>query len=340
MNSHNQPGPGTSATPARDWIKLLAQYREPVAWRSLFELAVSVTLFAGFWAAAWWALSISYWLSLALCLPSGIFLVRLFLIQHDCGHGAFFRSRRVNDWVGRIMGVVTLTPYEIWRRDHAIHHATTGNLDSRGTGDIDTLTVAEYQALSPARKLAYRLYRHPIVMFAIGPAYQFIIRNRLPSGVSNADASFWKSAMGTNLAIIAVVSLMIWLVGLVPFLAVHLPVTLIASSIGVWMFYVQHQFEDAFWARKDKWNVHEAALQGSSFYDLPRVLAWLTGNIGIHHVHHLYSRIPYYRLPQVLRDFPALTRVRRITLMESFACAKLRLWDETQQKLVPFTVTR
>ena len=337
MNITTQPVSGSLSTPARDWVKVLAKYRQPDQMRSIFEIAISVGMFVIFWVAAWLALDISYWLTLALSLPAALFLVRLFLIQHDCGHHAFFNSRKINNMVGRIMGVLTLTPYEVWRRDHAVHHATSGDLENRGTGDIDTLTVREYQALSAARKLQYRLYRHPFVMFVIGPAYQFILRNRLPSGISRCDPGFLKSTMGTNLAIIIVVTLMIWLIGPRQFLVVQLPVTMIASSIGVWLFYVQHQFEDTMWARGDDWQVHDAALYGSSFYDLPRWLAWLTGFIGIHHVHHLYSRIPFYRLPQVLRDFPELTRVRRITLLDSIACARLRLWDETQQKLVPFS---
>jgi len=327
-------------TPARDLLKALARYREPHHMRSVFELIITSVSFIVFWVAAWWALSISYWLTLAICVPAGAFLVRLFLIKHDCGHGAFFRRRIYNDWVGRILGVMTQTPYDVWKRDHATHHATSGNLDKRGIGDIDTLTVREYQALPRWRRIFYRLYRHPLIMFGIGPAYHFLLRNRLPLGFSRADGRFWISTMGTNITIALVVGIMIYFLGAAPFLLVQLPITLLAASVGIWLFYVQHQFEDTFWAEDLTWKSHEAALYGSSHYDLPGVLNWITANIGVHHVHHLSSRIPFYRLPQVLRDFPELTRIRRLTLMQSFVCVRLRLWDESQRKLVSFSEAR
>jgi acyl-lipid omega-6 desaturase (Delta-12 desaturase) len=327
------PGPAA----ARDWIQILQGYREPDASRSIFEIVVTAIPFMLLWAAAWAALSVSYWLTFAIAIPAAAFLVRLFLIQHDCGHGAFFRKRLSNDWVGRVLGVVTLTPYDVWRRSHAIHHASSGNLDQRGVGDIDTLTVGEYRALPLWRKIAYRVYRNPIVLFVIGPAYLFLLQNRLPYGFMREGWVPWISAAATNAALAACVGVMIWLVGVGPFLLVHLPIVLLASSIGVWLFYIQHQFEETFWEGDQDWNVHEAALYGSSHYDLPGFLPWLTAHIGIHHVHHLYSRIPFYRLPQVLRDFPELAEVRRVTLLESFKCVKLSLWDETQHKLVSFS---
>ena len=326
--------------PACDLLKALARYREPHHMRSVFELIITSVSFIVFWVAAWWALSISYWLTLAICVPAGAFLVRLFLIKHDCGHGSFFRQRAFNDWVGRVLGVLTLTPYDVWRREHAVHHATSGNLDKRGTGDINTLTVREYQALPRLRRIAYRLYRHPLIMFVVGPAYHFLLRNRLPLGFANADRRFWISAMGTNATIALVAGIMIYFLGAGPFLVVQLPITLLASSIGVWLFYVQHQFEDTVWVEDHAWKPHNAALYGSSHYDLPSVLSWITANIGVHHVHHLNSRIPYYHLPQVLRDFPELTGIRRLTLMQSFVCVRLRLWDESQRKLVSFSETR
>lgn len=335
-----QARPDENLPPARDLFKALARYRSPHLMRSVIELVITGVLFVAFWIAAWWALSISYWLTLVLCVPAGAFLVRLFLIKHDCGHGAFFRGQRINDWVGRILGVLTLTPYDVWRRDHAVHHATSGNLDKRGVGDIDTLTVKEFQALPPLRRLAYRLYRHPLVMFVVGPAYHFLLRNRLPLGFAQGDRRFWISAMGTNATIAIVGGAMVYFLGAVPFLVVQLPITLLAATIGVWLFYVQHQFEDTVWAGDDTWTSDEAALLGSSHYQLPGFLNWITANIGIHHVHHLSCRIPFYRLPQVLRDFPELTGIRRLTLMQSFVCAKLRLWDEGQRKLVSFADAR
>ena len=239
-------------------------------------------------------------------MPAAGFLVRLFMIQHDCGHGAFFRHRLANDWIGRALGVLTLTPYDFWRRTHAIHHATSGNLERRGIGDIDTLTVREYLALPRWGRLIYRLYRHPAVMFGVGPAYLFILRHRLPFGLMRGGWQPWLSTMATNLAIAIIVAALMWLIGVGPFLLVHLPIMLLAAAMGVWLFYVQHQFEHTVWADNENWNLHEAALHGSSYYVLPGILRWFTANIGIHHVHHLCSRIPYYRLPRVLRDHPEL----------------------------------
>jgi len=288
------------------------------------------------WVLMWLSLGISYSLTLLLAVPTTGFLVRLFLIQHDCGHGSFFRRRLVNDWVGRALGVLTLTPYDYWKRNHAIHHATSGNLDRRGVGDIDTLTVEEYRARSWLGRLGYRLYRHPFVMFGVGPAYMFFLQHRLPVGQMRAKWLPWMSAIGTNVAIALLVSAAIWLVGLGPFLKVHLPVTLLAASMGVWLFYVQHQFETVEWKRNGDWTLHEAALKGSSHYDLPGVLRWFTANIGVHHVHHLCSRIPYYRLRQVLRDYPHLRHVGRVTLLESVRSVRFVLWDELRQKLISF----
>ena len=330
----------TTATQARDWIQALARYREPNQVRSVLELIITAAPFVVLWVIAWFALSISYWLTLAISVPAAGFLVRLFLIQHDCGHGAFFRRKAINDWIGRVIGVFTLTPYDVWRRHHSVHHATSGNLAKRGTGDIDTLTVREYLALSRSRRIAYRVYRHPFVMFVVGPAYVYLLRNRLPLGFTGAGWRYWISTMGTNAGIALVAGLLIYAIGAGPFLLVHLPITLLAASMGVWLFYVQHQFEDTVWEESPDWTMHEAALYGSSHYDLPGVLRWFSANIGVHHVHHLYSRIPYYRLPQVLRDFPELAEVRRLTLMQSFACVKLRLWDEGQRKLVSFAKAR
>jgi omega-6 fatty acid desaturase (delta-12 desaturase) len=324
-------------SPARNLLKALARYREPDHMRSVFELVITGVPFVVLWVSAWWAFSISYWLTLAISVPAGAFLMRLFLIKHDCGHGAFFRRRTFNDWVGRVLGVLTLTPYDVWRRSHAMHHANSGNLDKRGLGDVNTLTVAEYRELPRFRRIAYRIYRHPVIMFGVGPAYLFFLRHRLPRGISRGDRRFWISTMGTNAAIALVVGTLIFFLGAGPVLLVLIPTTFFAAAIGVWLFYVQHQFEDTFWAEDHAWTSHDAALYGSSHYDLPGVLSWLTANIGVHHVHHLHSRIPYYRLPQVLRDHPELTKIKRLTLLQSFGCVRYRLWDEGQRKLVSFS---
>ncbi len=326
--------------PAGDWIKKLASYRQPDHLRSVMEIVITGVPFILLWLLAWQALSISYLLALAICVPAAAFLVRLFLIQHDCGHGSFFRSRAANDWVGRILGVMTMTPYHYWRRSHAIHHASHGNLDKRGIGDIDTLTVREYQNASPWDRFKYRLYRHPIVLFGIGPAYVFLIQQRWPAGLERAGWRFWASALGTDLAIVVAWGVMIYLVGWKAFLMLQIPMTIIASSIGVWMFYVQHQFEDMVWDKTENWDLHEAAFYGSSHYDLPAVLRWLTASIGVHHVHHLSSRIPYYRLQDVLKDHPQLKEVKRLTLRKSFSCVKLQLWNEETRKLISFAEAR
>jgi omega-6 fatty acid desaturase (delta-12 desaturase) len=314
----------------------LAGYREPSCARSIFEIVITVLPLVLLWLLMWASLEIGYWLCFLLSVPAAGFLVRLFMIQHDCGHGSFFRRRLVNDWVGRVIGVVTLTPYDFWRRTHAIHHANSGNLDHRGIGDIDVLTVREYLALSRWRQLLYRLYRHPLIMFGVGPAYHFVLRQRLPFGLMHSGWQPWLSTMATNIAIVMLVTMMIWLVGVGPFLLVHLPITFLGASIGVWLFYVQHQFEDTFWTHDSGWNFHESALRGSSYYDLPHVLRWFTANIGVHHVHHLCSRIPYYRLPRVLRDHPQLAAIGRLTLLESVKCVRMVLWDEGRRRGISF----
>jgi omega-6 fatty acid desaturase (delta-12 desaturase) len=320
----------------RDWLRVLRDYREPSQGRSIFEVVITAALFAAFWIGSWFALQWSWWLSLAVSVPAAGFLVRLFMIQHDCGHGTLFRQRWVNDWIGRVIGAVTLTPYGHWRHSHNVHHAGSGNLDRRGIGDINTLTVDEYRQCTRWQRLGYRLYRHPAVMFGVGPAYLFLIQHRLPVGAMRQGWRPWLSAMGTNIAIAAIVVTTIWFVGWWPFLLVHLPITLLAASIGVWLFYVQHQFEHTFWAEAAAWTQPEAALHGSSHYALPGVLRWFTANIGIHHVHHLCSRIPYYRLTSVLRAHPELAEVGRLTLMQSLRCVPLVLWDEEQRRLISF----
>jgi acyl-lipid omega-6 desaturase (Delta-12 desaturase) len=327
----------STAAQAFGWAQTLARYRQPSRARSIVELAITALPLAALWFAMWLAwYFVGYWLCLLIAVPAAGFLVRLFMIQHDCGHGSFFRHRLANDWVGRVIGVLTMTPYDFWRRTHAVHHASSGNLDLRGLGDIDTLTVREYLARSWLGRLQYRLYRHPAVMFGIGPAYLFILQHRLPIGLMGGGWVPWLSTMATNAGMALIVATLIWLIGVQAFLLVHLPIMLLAASAGVWLFYVQHQFEETHWQKKASWNMHEAALHGSSHYDLPLILRWFTANIGIHHVHHLCSRIPYYRLPRVLRDHPELGKIGRLTLLESFRCVRLVLWDEQKQRMVSF----
>ena len=323
-------------TDEKQWLKILARYREPDPVRSIYELVITAVPFFALWGLMLLCLSYGYWLSLIVAVPAAGFLVRLFMIQHDCGHGSFFRKPLANHWVGRTIGVLTLTPYDWWRRSHAVHHATSGNLDRRGTGDVATLTVAEYLSLPRWRRLGYRLVRNPLILLALGPIYLFLLKHRLPVELMDSGKEVWISAMATNLAIAGVVVGMSSLIGFQSFVLVQLPITLLASSIGIWLFYVQHQFEETYWEHQDDWSFHSGAMQGSTFFDLPAPLRWFTANIGVHHVHHLASRIPSYRLGEVLRDHPKLREVSRLTLRDSFRCFRLALWDEEQRRLVSF----
>ena len=340
MNAHpDLPAPAPGATSSRDWVKILADYREPSHLRSTFETAVSLVPFVLLWALAWWSLSVSYWLAFGISVLNAAFLLRLFTIQHDCGHGAFFSNRNVSDWLGRVIGVLTLTPYDVWRRTHSAHHSGSGNLAKRGMGDIHTYTVTEFQALSPLQRLKYRIYRHPVTLFGFGPGYLFLLQNRLPLGLMN-HARYWVSAIGTNIAIFAALAVIWYFGGFAPILLIFLPSTLLAATAGMWLFYVQHQFEHTHWDQDDDWQLHDAALHGSSHYVMPAVLQWFSANIGIHHVHHLYSRIPFYRLTEVLRDHAELANSNRLTIRQSLSCARLHLWDENSKRLLSFSQAR
>ena len=322
------------------WKLRLDSYKSPDNRRATFELVVTALLLAGLWAAMWLMAGVSAWLPALLAIPSGALLVRLFMIQHDCGHNAFFSSRLANDWTGRVLGVLTLTPFDFWRHSHALHHAGSGNLGRRGIGDIDTLTVEEYLARGRWGRIKYRLYRHPLVMFGLGPSFLFLLQHRLPVGATRLGRMPWLSTMLTNLGIAVLFALAIWLMGPSTFLLLYLPMMVVGASIGVWLFYVQHQFEQTYWEPATDWSQPDASLHGSSFYDLPRWLMWLTGNIGIHHLHHLSSRIPFYRLPEALADYPELRTIGRLTLWQSLACVRLTLWDAGRRRMVPFTALR
>ena len=326
---------------AHDWALAVRPYRKADAARAALELAATFPPFAALWTAMLYASCHGLvWLSFALAPLAAGLLVRLFMIQHDCGHGSFLPRKLANDWVGRVLGILTMTPYDYWRRRHAIHHATSAHLDRRGVGDIKLLTVREYYALNGRRRLLYRLYRHPLVMFGVGPIYTFLLEHRLPFGSMREGATPWLSTLGTNAGIGIAAGLLIWSAGLAPFLEVHLPIMVIAATAGVWLFYVQHQFDGTTWDRAAAWRQPDAALEGSSHYDLPPPLKWFSANIGVHHVHHLSSGIPFYRLPEVLRDHPELRAVGRLTLWRSFGCVHFGLWDEDRRRLVSFREAR
>jgi omega-6 fatty acid desaturase (delta-12 desaturase) len=316
----------------------LAAYQSPDSLRSLWELLVSVVPLAILWVLAVASVTHGHWWGLLLALPAGAFLVRMFLIQHDCGHRAFFRSAAANDWTGRIIGVLTLTPYDYWRRTHAIHHATSGNLDRRSLGGVETLTVDEYRALPRLRRAAYRLYRNPLVILGLGPTYLYALQHRIPVGLLR-DPAAWRSVLGNNLGLAVLIGLEIVLSGGLMGLLAHLAIVVVAATIGVWLFYVQHQFEDADWRRHPEWTALDAALQGSSHLALPEPMRWLTANIGAHHIHHAAARIPFYRLPEVLRDHPRLTG-KRVDLAGSVRALRLALWDEHKGRLVGFRAAK
>ncbi len=316
---------------------LLAPYKEPSLARSLWQLTSTLFLFAATWALSCLAWTDGrWWLSLLTAPLGGGLLMRLFIVQHDCSHGSFFKSGWANDLVGRVLGVLTLTPYSYWRQTHAIHHSTSGNLDRRGWGDISTLTTREYAALSSSERRWYRVYRSIPVMFVLGPVFHFLLYHRWP-GIIPAD---WRkeraSILWTDAAAAAVLLAAHFTVGSGTFLAVHLPMVACAAWGGVWFFYVQHQYDDAYWRRDKEWDFVRAGLQGSSFYDLPRLLHWFTGNIGFHHIHHLNSRVPNYNLERAMRENPAFQDSPRLTLFSSLHCARLALWDESRKRLVTF----
>jgi omega-6 fatty acid desaturase (delta-12 desaturase) len=304
------------------------------------QLVVSAAVFLLCWYGALRALEAGYWLTILLAVPTAGFMMRLFMIQHDCGHGSFFKSRRARDWVGRVIGVVTLTPYAYWRKTHAYHHSHTGDLDFRGFGDVTTLTVQEYLALPWRGRIAYRFYRNPLVTFGIGPIFLFLVKHRYPWDLPRSWTAAWRSVWLTNLALVGVVATMALTIGLDRFLLVQIPVTLIASASGVWLFYVQHQFENTYWDRHEDWDFYDAALVGSSHLALPRPLQWLTANIGLHHVHHLSSRIPNYRLQKAMEENPELQSPTRLTVWDTFELIRLALWDEESRRLVRFRDVR
>jgi acyl-lipid omega-6 desaturase (Delta-12 desaturase) len=328
---------GPELLSSRSWQKIVAPYAHADHGRACAQLLNTGLPFLLLIAALTYGARTCYAAVLPLAVPAIFLLVRLFIIQHDCGHGSFFASRGANDLLGRVIGVLTFTPYAFWQQDHAIHHATSGNLDQRGIGEITMLTLSEYLALSPLRRFLYRAYRHPLVLFGLGPIYLFLLRNRIPIGRRTfRQKKSWGSILGTNLTLMVIFLLMLLTGGARAFLLAYLPVILLAASIGTWMFYVQHQFEQAYWAPSSDWDFQAAALLGSSFYDLPVVLHWLTGYIGFHHVHHICSKIPNYRLRECFNQNPEFHDLRRLSFRDSLKCARLCLWDEERQLLVPF----
>jgi omega-6 fatty acid desaturase (delta-12 desaturase) len=318
----------------RHLLAALTPHAAPDLSRSIWQLASTLLAFAALCCLAIYSIRFSYLLTLLITVPAAVTLVRLFIIQHDCGHGAFFQSRRANDIVGALLGVVTLTPYVYWRKLHAVHHATSGNLDKRSHGSIRTLTVREYLALGRWSRLRYRIYRHPVMVFIIGPAWVFFVVYRRPANLRSVSKPERSSVWGTNVALAVAFLALAKMVGFERLLLVMVPIDWMAASVGVWLFYVQHQFEKTYWEPDARWNFKASGLAGSSYYDLPAFLHWCTGNIGFHHIHHLCPRIPNYQLKHCMNAHPELAGATRLTIVESLRCIRLKLWDEEHGRLV------
>jgi omega-6 fatty acid desaturase (delta-12 desaturase) len=314
-----------------------ARYRTSGAWQGVQQLCTTLIPLAALLWLMYRSLSHSYWITLLLALPAAGFLVRTFIIMHDCSHGSFFPSRRANEIVGFVTGVLTLTPFVYWRRDHALHHASSGDLDRRGHGDVLTLTVDEYLSRSPSGRLKYRLYRNPFILFVFGPLYMLVNHRWTP--VSNTTSAK-VSVHATNAAILALFAVFSFAIGIKAVLLVYFSVFFIAAASGIWMFYVQHQFEDTYWEHHAEWDYTTAAMRGSSYYKLPRVLEWLTGSIGLHHIHHADPKIPNYNLRRCHDENHEFQTVPQLTFRKSLRTASLKLWDSEQGRLVGFDAVR
>jgi omega-6 fatty acid desaturase (delta-12 desaturase) len=321
-----------SATPP--WKRAVAGYQTPVLRSSIWQIVNTLVPYFALWGLMIWTLDVSYWLTLAVVPLAAGFLARMFMIFHDCGHGSFFRSQRANHFLGFVTGVLTFTPYHQWRHKHALHHATSGDLNRRGIGDIWTLTVQEYIEAPPWKRIGYRFFRNPLVLFVIAPLYLFLIHQRFPSraiGKRERIGVHW-----TNGALLLIAVLTSLTIGIKAYLLIQLPVMMITGTLGLWLFYVQHQFEGVYWERRKDWDFAEAALNGSSFYKLPRFLQWFTGNIGFHHIHHLSPAIPNYNLERCHGENSMFQKVKAVTLWSSMKSISFRLWDEEGKTLVGY----
>ncbi len=318
-----------------EWMKIISKYNKPDPLKSWWQLVKSVGPYILLWILMVWSLSISYWLTLFLSLFAAGFLVRIFIIFHDCGHGSFFKSRRLNTIIGIITGLLVYTPYHRWHRDHHIHHQTVGNLDKRGVGDVKTLTVTEYEKLSKWQRFSYRFYRNPFFLFGIAPMLLFTVQHRFTKSYMSAKEKLWVYL--SNLALAAAITLLILLIGWKAFLLIQLPVLYVATVHGVWLFYVQHQYRHVVWTDTQNWDYKTIALSGSSLFKLPQFLNWFTGNIGYHHIHHLSPAIPNYYLKKCHNENPLFQQVKPLTFFSAFESLFLRLWDEKSKRLIKFS---
>ena len=332
---------GCERLPRRDAALLresLTAYVRPRPLRSFLDVMTSVVAYLGMSVAIYFALRVSPLLAIVLAPVSAVFLLRTYIVFHDCSHGSFLASRRGNVWLGTFCGLLVLSPFVRWRHDHAIHHATSGDLDKRGVGDLPTLTVAEYYERRRPGRLGYRILRSPAVLFGIGPVYAMIVGPRIVA--RNARPRMRNSVIWTDVALAVVGGSMIWLIGIGDFLLMWAPAALLAGAVGIWLFYVQHQFEDAYWQRSDGWSYADAALRGSSFLKLSKPLRFVTGNIGYHHIHHLSVRIPSYNLPRAHEENPVFQSVPTLSLWDGLRAVRLKLWDEQRGRLVTFAQAR
>jgi len=320
------------------WKNMVKPYQSADTRRSIWQVVNSFGLLLILWIGMYFSLNVSYWLTLVLALPTAGMLVRIFIIQHDCGHGSFFNSRKANDRLGMICGVFTLTPYYQWRKSHAVHHATAGNLNRRDIHDVFTMTVKEYQETSFKDKVGYHIYRNPITLFFIVPMTLFVVLYRFPNKLSRRKEKM--SVYVNDLILLVIVLTLSYFIGFRTFLMLYLPIVFLASGVGTWLFYIQHQFEETYWAEDTEWDYSLAALEGSSYYKLPKVLQWFTGNIGFHHIHHLSPRIPNYKLEACHESNPELQDVTQLTVITSVKSASLTLWDEDEKRLISFKELR
>jgi len=320
------------------WKSIIAAYQKPSWARATWQIVNTICLYAASWVLMYFLAQISLWLAIPIAVINGGLLVRVFIIFHDCGHGSFFKSRRANDILGFITGLLTNTPYQHWKWEHSVHHASSGHLGRRGTGDVWTLTVEEYIASSRWKKFAYRLARNPIILFLVAPMFLFLVIERFPSSKASPRAK--RSVWIMNGAIFTLALSLIAIFGFLPWLVIQFTTLSVAYTSGVWLFYVQHQFEDTYWEEGDDWDFTDAALQGSSFYKLPKILQWFSGNIGYHHIHHLSPRIPNYNLERCHHSDPMLEDVKPLTLLRSLKSINFRLWDEEGKKLIGFRQMR
>lgn len=318
----------------RSWEKIVMKYNRPELRKSIWQMLNTLVPYAVIWFLLVQSLQYPYWVTLLLTLPASGLLIRAFIIFHDCGHGSYFQSKSANNIVGKFLGILTFTPFSSWNNTHRIHHATSGNLDQRGVGDVWTLTLEEYIARSPRDRFLYRMYRHPFVMFILGPIYMVIFRNRLTTKKMSSQERV--NVYITNFGILVTATVLSLIIGVKAYLLIQLPIVLIAHTLGIWLFYVQHQYDDVFWERSQQWDYKSAAIEGSSFLKLPLILQWFTGSIGFHHVHHLSSKIPNYNLARCHYENEIFRQVKPITILSSFKTLNLRLWDETSRQMISF----